>query len=79
MINRIFMIVFSIGCLLAMLIFIRQTGFTSSGQVRHLNPIHYANLTVPDKSCPHHTGSTALPDTSGMPPLAGYKPFSATA
>ena len=73
------MIAFSIDCLLAMLMFIQQTGFIPSGQVRRFNPIHYASLTVPNKSCLHRTGFAALPDTGDMSPSVGYKPFSATA
>lgn len=52
MINRTFVIAFSIGCLLAMLVFNRPTGLMPSGQTGYVNPIPYASLTVPDKPCP---------------------------
>lgn len=61
MINWTFVIAFSIGCLLAMLVFNRPTGLMPSGQTGYVNPIPYASLTVPDKPCPYHTGFAALP------------------
>jgi hypothetical protein len=61
MINRIFVIVFSIGCLLAILVFNRPAGLMPSGQTGYFNPIHYASPTVPDKPYPYRTGFATLP------------------
>ncbi|MCZ4064905.1 hypothetical protein NB636_04945 [Oxalobacter aliiformigenes] len=61
MINRTFVIAFSIGCLLAMLVFNRPAGLIPSGQTGYFNPIPYASLTVPDKPYPYRTGFAALP------------------
>ena len=62
MINRTFVIAFSIGCLLAMLVFNRPAGLMPSGQTGYFNlMIPYASLTVPDKPYPYRTGFAALP------------------
>ena len=44
MIDRIFMITFSIGCLLAMLVFAQQNTFRPTGQAHHMTAIKCASL-----------------------------------
>ena len=44
MIDRIFMITFSIGCLLAMLVFAQQNTFRPAGQAHHMTAIKCASL-----------------------------------
>ena len=44
MIDRIFMITLSIGCLLAMLVFAQQSTFRPTGQAHHMTAIKCASL-----------------------------------
>ena len=44
MIDRIFMITLSIGCLLAMLVFAQQNTFRPTGQAQHISIIKCAGL-----------------------------------
>ncbi len=44
MIDRIFMITFSIGCLLAMLAFAQQNTFRPAGQAHHMTAIKCVSL-----------------------------------